>query len=337
MQYFTSSPSRTDVQPCGSVSGSFHLRSSLRGRADQIAAFAFAEPVEDLFTHHAPVHHPDPLRLAVACLHRLHDLLDRGHVVAVAGEHLVADREAFPAHDQPDADLLAIRAMIAAVASLRLRVAFRLALEVGRRHVVEHQVVVEVEERAEAVLEVFLQRLLVRQELVQPLVEPGVMDARGCNPDQVLEGRVLVPVLRDVELAGGLAEPRQDQDARDQRPGNDLAPGAQMLLAEIVEPERAPQLPGQPHIAELPTSLHANLAGHDLDGLDGFGRVEQRGRVDLAAEEMASQRRRLRPTLAIELAEVRHHLLAYLAPDAHRANQAPVRVRLAALPFRVTP
>ena len=64
-------------------------------------------------------------------------------VVRVAGEHLVAQREAVEGHHQGDADLLAIRPMIAAVATPRQGIAFRLALEVGAGHVVQQDLVVD--------------------------------------------------------------------------------------------------------------------------------------------------------------------------------------------------
>ena len=54
-------------------------------------------------------------------------------------------REPLGRNDQPDADLLAVRAPVATVTTLRLRVAFGLALEVGTGYVVEQ----ELEARAE--------------------------------------------------------------------------------------------------------------------------------------------------------------------------------------------
>jgi hypothetical protein len=79
----------------------------------------------------------------MAGLHGAHDGLHGLGVVRVAGEHLVAQREAVEGHHQSDADLLAVGAVIAAVAALRQRVGLRLALEVGAGHVVQQHLVVD--------------------------------------------------------------------------------------------------------------------------------------------------------------------------------------------------
>ena len=145
--------------------------------ADQIAALAVLQPGHGLGADHAAVHHPDAMRPAVARLHRADDLLDRGHVGAVAGEHLVAQRHALARHHQADADLLAVRPMVAAVAARGQRVGLRLALEVGAGHVVQQQLVVELEQLAQAALEMGLQRRLVRQQAVERAIQPIVVDA----------------------------------------------------------------------------------------------------------------------------------------------------------------
>ena len=57
-------------------------------------------------------------------------------IVAIAREHLEAQREALTRHHQADANLLAIRPMIAAVAAACERIAGSLPLEIGARHIV---------------------------------------------------------------------------------------------------------------------------------------------------------------------------------------------------------
>ena len=76
-------------------------------------------------------------------LHGGHDRLQSAGVVRVAGENLVAQGEAVEGHDQRDADLLAVGAMIARIATLGLRVGFCLALEVGACDVVEQYFVLD--------------------------------------------------------------------------------------------------------------------------------------------------------------------------------------------------
>jgi hypothetical protein len=51
-----------------------------------------------------------------------YDRLQGPRIVGVAGEHLVAQRKAVEGHDKGDAHLLAVQAMIAGIAALRLPV-----------------------------------------------------------------------------------------------------------------------------------------------------------------------------------------------------------------------
>jgi hypothetical protein len=86
----------------------------------------------------------------VAGFHRVDDGLHRAAVVGVAGEYLVAQREAVEGHHQGDADLLAVGAMVTAVAAAGQHVALGLAFEVGAGHVVQQHLVVDREQLAAA-------------------------------------------------------------------------------------------------------------------------------------------------------------------------------------------
>jgi hypothetical protein len=109
------------------------------GRPDQVAAARLLQPRHVLRARRPAVHHPNPVRDPVARLHRLHDLLDRGHVGAIARKDLVAQRHPFARDHQRDAHLLAVRPVVPAVAALRQGIALCQALEVAARHVVEQQ------------------------------------------------------------------------------------------------------------------------------------------------------------------------------------------------------
>jgi hypothetical protein len=61
---------------------------------DEIAAPGVLEPCDVVRAGHATIHDPDAMGLAVTSLHRVHDVLDRGHIHAIAIEHLVAERHA---------------------------------------------------------------------------------------------------------------------------------------------------------------------------------------------------------------------------------------------------
>ncbi len=115
------------------------------GRAQDIAPPALLQELHVVGQNHPPIHHPDPLGLAVLALHRLDDLFNRGNIAAIAGKHLVAKRQTTVADYHRDVDLLAVRAVIAGVASLRLRVGCGGAFKIGAGHVIQQQVVVQVE------------------------------------------------------------------------------------------------------------------------------------------------------------------------------------------------
>jgi hypothetical protein len=72
--------------------------------------------------------------------------------------------------------------MIATVAALSERVAFSQTLEVGARHIVEQQVVLEREQLAKPSAQMLLERLLVRQQLIQRAVEAIVVDPLARQP-----------------------------------------------------------------------------------------------------------------------------------------------------------
>jgi hypothetical protein len=139
--------------------------------ADQVASMTSLQPGDVVGAGHAAIHDPDPLCLAVARFHRADDLLDGGDVDPVAGEHLVAERHPVSADDEPNADLLAVRSVVPAVAAPGHGVALGLAFEERAGDVVKQQLVVECKELAEPVLEMLLERPLVRQQLIQRPVQ----------------------------------------------------------------------------------------------------------------------------------------------------------------------
>ena len=209
-------------------------------RPDQIAPPALLEPGEVVLAHHPAVHHPHPLRQPEARLHRLHDLLDRGHVHPIAREHLVAQRHSLARHHQRDAHLLAVRPVIPAVAALRQRIARRQSLEVRARHVVQQQVVLQREQLPQPRLQVTFDRFLVRQQTVERAVQAVVIHRFTRQRQQVLERGAPVPVLGDVQLARRLAQARDHQYRRHHRPRRRLASLRQQLRADHVQLERSP-------------------------------------------------------------------------------------------------
>ena len=124
-----------------------------------------AQEPERLLADHATVHDPDPLRFAEPLPRSAVTMrLDGLQVLRVARERQVGQGETVAGHDQGQDDLLAIAAVIAGITAAGQVVLLGQALEVGAGQVVEQQVVVELEQRAELVLQVVLDRLLGLQQ-----------------------------------------------------------------------------------------------------------------------------------------------------------------------------
>ena len=85
---------------------------------------------------------------------------------AISGEHLVAQRHPALGNHQTDADLFAVRAVVARVTPLGRRIGLGLALEIRAGHIVQQQVVLQPEKIAQPIFQKDLQRLLVRQQRV---------------------------------------------------------------------------------------------------------------------------------------------------------------------------
>ncbi len=294
---------------------------------------ARAQPLEVVLAGHAAVHDPDALGHAIARLHRLDDLLHGRHIRAITGEDLIPYRHPLARDHQRQADLLAVGPVIAAVAPLRQRVALRQALEVDAGHVIEEQVVVEREQLAEAGHEMLLELPLVGQQAIESPIQPVVVDQRGGQREQVFQRGAAVPVLRDVQLARRLAQPRQHQHRGHGRPRHRFPAFGQQPLQQLVQPQGAPERPPQPDIPKGAPPLQANAFEVDGDRVVGFARLEQVGLRPIAGDR-TRQRLRAGATMHVQLAEVRNGLLDHRAPDPHGADELPVGVNLAVLPSR---
>ncbi len=224
--------------------------------------------------------------------------------------------------------------MSAAVAPPGQRVPPGLALEGRAGHVGAEQVVVQSEALAQASDQVLLHCPLGREEAVQGPVEAIVVDQGGGQRAQVLQRGAAIPALGDVPLARRLAEPGQHQHRRHGRPRHRLPARRQQALEQLIQTQRAPERPAEPHVAEGPAALQPEpVEANGNRAVAVLARPEE-GELFPPAGDRAGQGLRPRAALRIEFAQVRHRLLHDLAPDAHRADQPPVRVDLAILPAR---
>ena len=122
-------------------------------------------------------------------------ILNRSHIGAVAVEHLIAKRHSVSGLRLDDADLLAIRALVAGIPASSARCG-AFAFDERRGHIVEQKIVLQVEQRAQLVFKVLFKSGLVRKELVQGAVEPVVGDLFGRQAEQILQGQAFIDGLR---------------------------------------------------------------------------------------------------------------------------------------------
>ena len=240
--------------------------------------------------------------------------------MGVAGEHLIAQREAVERHDKRDAHLRAVGAMIAEIAALRLRVRLRLAFEIGAGDVIEQHVVLNREQLSATLRQMRLQRSLVREQAIERAIEPVLVDLLVAELQQIAKRRAAIPILGDVQLARRLAEASRHQHRRHLRPGDSFLARRKQLLAQLLEPHSTPQGERQVDLAKLTRAL-------DADALQANGRrrlfaavIEQR-RFFGSADQPARQRARLDPSALVELAKLRNRLLDHPPSDTN----APTR------------
>ena len=223
--------------------------------------------------------------------------------------------------------------MIAGIAASRLRIGLGLALKICARHVVEQYLVLDCKQLAAALRQMRFELALVGEKMIEPAIEPILVDLLVTELKQIRKRRSSIPVLRNVQLARWLAEPRGDQHRRHLRPRNALLADRKQPLAQSLEPGAAPQRERQIYIAELTWTLDANalqphrhrhLLAAIIEQLSALGSANQPPR----------QRSGLHVALRIQFAELRHRLLDHTTPNTHAAHKAPVAMNLPILAYR---
>ena len=330
-------------------------------RADEVAGLARAQKLDVLLADHPAIHDPDALGLAVLLFHHFDDRLHRRHIGPVPGKDFIGKRQPLGRADQPDADLLAVGARVARVAAGGLFVLRGLPFEKGARHIVEPFRQAQGPEPAEgeelelhakpgAVLleQVRAERLRVPGEHIEPAVEPVAIDLRGRHAEQILQGRGLVPMLGDPQLAALAVEAGQGQDRGHDGPGHVLLTGLDQALEKRMQPEPPPERQAEVDGAEIAPALHAHPMHVDqLPPRRRRGGL--RGRDPLAQNHLArpgcaalQQRLEFRPLgggrlgALAELAQRGDDLLPRPLRRAHRLAERPVLVTLSIDFFAVT-
>src|SRR5262249_31317511 len=156
-----------------------------------------------------------------------------------------------------------------------LAVSLREAFEVGGRHVVEQEVVVEPEQLAEAGSQVFLDLGLLQEQMIHPLVETARVHGLGRDAKDVAERCVAGPALGDVELARRLAQASKDEDRGDLGPGDGLLAGFDLLIEKLIELQRAPDVPTEPDVTERASVFDADGVQSNSTRFEVSGVLEQ--------------------------------------------------------------
>ena len=266
---------------------------------------------------------------------------DRLRIVRVAGEDLVAQRKAVLGHHQADADLRPVGAAVARVTALGQRTARHLALEVGAGHVVQQQVALQLEQFAEPLAEMLFQRLLVRQELIERLVEPVGVDllrrhAQEIRPAPCGDTRCRRCAVRWTARRSGRSSGSRPSCAQDtsSRPGS-ISSSKNSSSPSIRHSPQASQTSPKSRGRSRRMLLSLTSSGSSSRGSSRRGGSKS----DSCGRRAACPRRDANPawpsrlcSLAAQLAQIGDHPLPRSFGRAIRFDQRPIGVRLAVLP-----
>jgi len=228
---------------------------------DHVVELALLDLGDVVVKRHAAVdHHGRALGEAGALGQAVEHGGKRGAVLGVSSKHLVGDRKAFAADHQADHDLLAVRSVVARIAALGFVIAPTLALEVGRREIVQIDCRIEIEQAALALDQRRLDRAPVRMQLVEHLIERVFLERVEVGAEDVGERRAPDPVRH------GVLRARRDQSIERHRAGQCPHRGRQLAVAQDVgKPQALPELVANMDRTRFPMVLGRNPRRIDLD------------------------------------------------------------------------
>ena len=246
------------------------------GRAHQVehGRIAGSHLLQCFFRRDAPIHHPDPLRLAILLFDLLQKVFERGLVAGVAGHHFVGQRKTFRRDNQPDDYLHAVRPLVSAVTEFssvlfgKRRVAF--AVRAGQ--VVEQHVELCVEQIFPALCEVIEQLPFVLQNQIVAIVELVTLGQLAkVRAQQIAHRAVLEPLPVQAPFTARIDQAVNAEGLEHQVPTRAFAAGRQALGPKFIEAKFFIQMAGQPAGAPLAwvTQLQfAQLDSHDVGTID---------------------------------------------------------------------
>ena len=311
-----------DLAPGPIYQGLLHLAQPALGRSDQIMDSLGPHLPQNFLRGNAPIHHPDPIRLAVQRFDASQKALQRRLIRGVSGHDLVGQRQPIRRDHQRDHHLPAVRPTIPAVTVLGLRDLFAQTLEVGARQVIEENVELRVEQRPPLLHQVPVQCILVFDQPIQAAVQPIFAGRREVHAQQFIQGRLQEPLPMNPPFAARSDQPIDRQDRHHLFPGHITPLPRQTLGPELVESQFPPQRQPQPAIPERPRPAKTQLAHPQTQGIHRIRRNlpvlgEQRhlaGFLTLLVEDFQrlSPDRLLR---VIDLAQIQHLPLNHAVPQ----------------------
>ena len=311
------------------------------GRAHQIVdrRFGGAHLFKHLFRGDAPVHDPSAVGLAVLGFDFFDEVRQGGLVGGVARHHFVGQREAVRRDDERNHHLDAIGALVATVAELPLAGLRHVALKIGAGQIVQQHVKSDAEQCLPAFAQKAEQPLLVRHQLVQAAVQLVALHQPVVFAQQIRHGAPLKPFSVQPPLAAGVDQPVAHQRLEHVQPARALARRRQLVGPEVVQPQLAPQLAGEPAGPPLPRLAQFQGVEPDVHGL-----ATQRRRLPVGGEQGKLCRATPaigehldglaphRPLAVVNLAQIQHVPLHHTARGgAPVFHNAPVAVLFAVL------
>jgi hypothetical protein len=213
----------------------------------------------------------------------------------------------------------------------------RCALDIRAGQVVEQKLVLHAEELAVARGQVTLEADLVWQQQIQAAIQAIGVHPGGGDAEDIVQRRRGVPAGLDRQLAPGRTQSVDRQHRRDPRPGHLRRHAVQRGLTEAIQPQALPDVPAEPHVAEVSGSGPADPIEPDLHHRRvhqvrcGAG-WEQRELLLLAVG--LEDANRLAPAglgRAVQFPEIADRALAWSVRGANCLNERPVEVVLSVL------
>ena len=226
---------------------------------------------QHLLRRNAPVHHPDPLGLAIQFFDPLQKTAQRGFVRRVPRHHFVGQRKTFRRHHQRDDHLHAVRPLVPAVAITTL-VPFgkrRIALEIRAGQIVEQHLELHPEQILPAPPQMTEERQPMFQHLVQAPIQRILFRQAEILLQQIGHRAVVKPLPMQPPFAARINQPIDRQRLQHMTPARALSPIRQPVAPKLIHLQLIPQVATHPAGTPLPRTPQLKLIQPHLHAVIG--------------------------------------------------------------------